>query len=231
MKHEHIKYIRIRDGAEVTASEAHDIHNGVLKNGYSMRTSLQFMDSLQKSVAKDALTSTVKYGGGKLSHSVESDDPDEDDETDDAMLVTDGTTNRLALNKPGFRYHAKDSVAHAEQTTREALLADAYAEHDAAEAVRYMADGSEYTGGSNYNTGAGAPGKNLQPARPKQFGPEAEGTRCTFDPEEFPNFSGRGIVVKGRCVPLNFNGTDAAATAEDCYAEYDAAAATQYLKG
>ena len=49
MKHDrNVTYVRVRDGRELSADEAFN-SNGLLKSGVSMRTSLQFMDSVPKS--------------------------------------------------------------------------------------------------------------------------------------------------------------------------------------
>jgi hypothetical protein len=128
------------------------------------------------------LSSIVKYQAGRVTHTVESDDPDPDedgdgDQADDAALA-DGTA--VASHRPGFRTitHASDSIAHAQKITNDVLLDEVYAEHAKAEATRYKGD------------------------------------------------SGLGGDPTATGVPDKPRSTDAASI----YEQYDAAAATQYMR-
>jgi hypothetical protein len=149
-KHSKTTFIRARDGCEVTADEAFS-KDGLLKSGFSIRRPMFALDSTQKAVAGDGLTSTVKYQGGKVSHVVEAEDPDSDDdedEVDDSVptVLSDGTA--AVDHRPGFRTakFATDSTEHAEQVTNDVLLNEAYAEHAAAEANAWRGDSGKQSG-------------------------------------------------------------------------------------
>jgi hypothetical protein len=147
-KHSKIKFLRVSDGKEVTSDEAFS-KDGILKSGFSISTPMTAMDAVQKDIAKDALSSTVKYQKGKLSHTVESDDPDSDDEVDDAAPTTLSDGTDVVDHRPGFRRpatHASDSVEFAEQMTRSALLQDAYDQQDARDANAWKG-GADLSGG------------------------------------------------------------------------------------
>ena len=79
--------------SEWTEEEEDD---GIVADGGRIRVGLQFMDSLQKAVAKDAPTSK--------------------------LLVDAGTDDPLALHKPGFRY----STNAADRLSGDVALAEAY---------------------------------------------------------------------------------------------------------
>jgi hypothetical protein len=138
-KHNMITYIRQNDGAVVGSDEAFN-KDGILKSGFAMRTSLQMTDAMQKDVAandKRKHKATTEYvPDGRVTNRFETteDDPDEDEVTDAAPMLD------AAKHRPGFRSvnHAADSIARAQQITRDAMLADTYAEVDAAEATRHL---------------------------------------------------------------------------------------------
>jgi hypothetical protein len=140
-KHNAVRFLRVSDGKEVTSDEAFS-KDGILKSGFSISTPMTAMDAMQKDIAKDGLTSMVKYTGpGKLSHTVTAEDPDDDeDEVDDAVPTALSDGMAVADHRPGFRTAppaTADSIEHAERGTRDAMLQDDYLAHDQAEATRY----------------------------------------------------------------------------------------------
>ena len=97
----------------------------IIPDGGKIRVGLQFMDAIQRDVAKHA---------------------------PQKLLVSDGTDNPLAMNRPGFRY----STDAAERTAADAALDQAYQEVEQRDANAWLTNDDHPL---NSNTRGTSPGK------------------------------------------------------------------------
>jgi hypothetical protein len=157
----------------VSATYEEEEEDDVLKDGQSIRVPLLLMDgspnpaldAIQQAVGKDATSK---------------------------LLVDDGTSNRLNLHRPGFRY----STNPAERVAADAALDQAYAEVEQRDGNAWRHDDHPLL------------------AQPGAITGKKEGDSCSIDGKR-----GRLQLVGGKlqCVPVN---SDAQSVA-DAYAEYD----------
>jgi hypothetical protein len=160
--------------------EEDDSLSAIIPDGGTVRVRMTMMDSVQRAVAQEK----VKIDTGPM------------------IVDAFGQSDRYSLSKPGARYLSTNptSTDYAELATREQLLADAYADADAAASNAWRGDDMDHP--------------LLTKTRGTSSG-QHENDRCTIDGR-----TGRLRMLNNELVCV-VGKQDAQSAVEDAYREYD----------